>query len=87
MIDSAGNETPRTALRAYVSRKGETFVDWDSKNITDETVEYLLGGQVMFTRPRCPVINVKSNKGRRCTMPVGGSYRTCRNHKSEKFLG
>jgi hypothetical protein len=86
MSDSTGNETPRTALRAYVSRKGEAFIDWDSKNITDETVEYLMAGQVMFTRPRCPVINVRKPKGQRCTMPIGEGHRTCRNHKAEKFL-
>jgi hypothetical protein len=86
MSDDHQDETARTALRAYILRKGETFVDWDSRRLTDDTIEYLLGGEVAFTRPRCPVINVKRNKGQRCTMPVGGSYRTCRNHKSEKFL-
>jgi len=56
------------------------YIEWNNKILTDETVEYLADDVVVFTRPRCPVINVKVNKGQRCRMPVGTGFTVCRNH-------
>jgi len=58
-----------------------THPGWDTKNVTDETVEYLSDGVVVMTRQRCPTINTKKHAGKRCEGGVVAGYVTCYNHR------
>ena len=66
-------------------RSRPDYIDWDTRVVLDETVEYRMGDIVVFTRPRCPVTNSKRSTpsyGKRCSMSVGEGYEQCWNHRA-----